>query len=132
MKYLALAALALLPTLSFAATYHYVNTSGEVAAVEAPNAHVALTLPDDIAPNSGVALDLGYLETETEAVIGFGYSNSAGAEVYHYVNALGYTDTVVAPDAQTALMIAPNIAINSGVGVDQGLIDEGMYIQSVE
>jgi|GEM_PF-1347167 len=132
MKYLALAALALLPTLSFAATYHYVNTSGEVAAVEAPNAQAALTLPDDIAQNSGVALDLGYLEAGTE-VNGFGYSNNgAQAGVYHYVNAQGYTDTVTAPDANTALVIAPDIASNSGVAVDQGLIEDGEYVQSAE
>jgi hypothetical protein len=52
----AIAALAALPTASLAATYAYVNTSGEVTTVEAPDANTALATAPNIAVHSGVML----------------------------------------------------------------------------
>lgn len=131
MKYLALIALGLIPSLSFAATYFYVDTSGKVSAVEAPNAETAIAIAPDRAIHSGVALDMGYLEEGTD-VNAFGYSNDTeGNELYHFVNSLGITDSVIAPDAHTALEIAPNIHVHSGVAVDRGIIEDGEVVPSV-
>jgi hypothetical protein len=132
MKYLALIAIGLLPGLSFAATYHYVNTSGEIAAVEAQNAQTALVTAPNIAYNSGVAIDNGLLKVGKQ-VTAFGYVQpiNTGLNTYHFVNTSGYTDSVVAASAQIALMIAPNIAYNSGVAIDRGLIEDGQHVESV-
>lgn len=68
MKYAFLAALAVvaIPSLSHAATYHYVNIAGETASVEAPNAETALLIAPNIHPNSGVTLDQGIIEPGVE------------------------------------------------------------------
>lgn len=68
MKYTFLAALAIaaVPSLSHAATYHYVNMQGETATVEALNAEMALLTAPNLHPNSGVALDLGIIEPGVE------------------------------------------------------------------
>ena len=50
------------------------------------------------------------------------------AATYHYVTDAGVTDTVEAQNAQTALLIAPDIAPTSGVAIDRGLIEPGMDI----
>lgn len=43
-----------LPALSLAATFQYVDVSGNIKSVVASNPNEALVLPDDIAPHSGV------------------------------------------------------------------------------
>ena len=53
-----MAIIATVPTLSFAATYQYVNTSGNLASVNADNATQALTV-SNLAPTSGVILITG-------------------------------------------------------------------------
>lgn len=53
---LALAALVAVPTASFAATYAYVNQSGEVSTVTADNASTAIATAPGIHRNSGVML----------------------------------------------------------------------------
>ncbi len=52
------------------------------------------------------------------------------AATYHYVNVAGITDTVEAPNAQTAIQVAPDIAPTSGVAIDQGYIEPGMDIDN--
>ncbi len=52
----ALGALIALPTASFAQTFAYVNTSGEVASVEAATATAAIATAPNIDPHSGVML----------------------------------------------------------------------------
>jgi hypothetical protein len=52
----ALAALVALPTASFAQTFAYVNTSGEVTSTEAADANTALATAPNIAVHSGVML----------------------------------------------------------------------------
>ena len=139
MKYLLLVALVLTPFVSSAATFHYVNNLGITASVEAPNAETALMIAPNIKSNSGVALDEGYIESGTpvtsSVLNAFGYSAPGSGQsgfLYHFVNALGVTDSVQAPDAATALLTAPNIASNSGVAVDEGYIESGMKVLSAE
>lgn len=52
----ALAAVVAVPSVSLAATYAYVNTSGEVMSVEAANPTQAMSTAPSIAPTSGVML----------------------------------------------------------------------------
>lgn len=138
-------AVALLPFTTSAATYHYVTVDGETASVEAASPEDAFAQARDIAPHSGVALDAGYIEpgmevpsvalsvgTEEpmvnggEEVLGTGGSNT-----FHYVTTEGVTATVQADNPETALAIAPDRAQNSGVAIDEGLIEEGMTVPSV-
>lgn len=62
----ALAAFAALPVSSFAATYAYVNSSGNVATVDAASPQIALTTAPNIDIHSGVIL----LQSLTDAIVG--------------------------------------------------------------
>jgi len=53
---LALAAVFAVPGISLAATYAYVNTSGEVMSMEASSANTAIMTAPNIHKNSGVML----------------------------------------------------------------------------
>jgi hypothetical protein len=53
---LALAAAVVIPAASFAQTFAYVNTSGEVTSIEAANANVALATAPNMDIHSGVIL----------------------------------------------------------------------------
>lgn len=67
MKYLFLAAgIVLMPIVASAATYHYVNTQGVTAIIEAPTAAEAINLAVDRHPESGVAIDMGVIEPGTK------------------------------------------------------------------
>jgi hypothetical protein len=140
MKYIfslgSLGLIAVVPLLASAATYNYVTSSGFTAEVEAPNAETALVTAQNIASNSGVAVDTGLIEPGTP-VPSIAGGNAAGgvrvdgsASTYFFVNDAGVTDSVVAANADTALVIAPNIASNSGVAIDRGLLEEGMVVES--
>ncbi len=139
MKYaffLALAGVGLVPFLSSAATYHYVNSQGETDTIEAPDAQTAIATAPNIASNSGVAIDMGLIEDGTlvtaTAIRAAGGQRVDGISgTYHYVTAQGVTDSVSAPSASVALEIAPNIASNSGVAIDNGFIEDGMVVESV-
>lgn len=127
-------AIMLVPFLSSAATYHYVATDGETASVEASSAEEAFAKAHDIASNSGVALDMGVMEEGMEVADGTVAGQSGGtggSNTFHYVTADGYTASVQANDPQTALMIAPNRASNSGVAIDDGVIENGEEVPSV-
>jgi hypothetical protein len=52
------------------------------------------------------------------------------AQTYHYVTQSGITADVDASSATEALVTAPNIAYNSGVAIDRGLIKPGMDIDN--
>lgn len=62
----ALGALIALPTMSLAATFAYVNTSGEVTSIEAASANTALTTAPNIHPRSGVM----QLSDDDDGIIG--------------------------------------------------------------
>ncbi len=64
----ALAAVVALPTASFAQTFAYVNTSGEVTSVEAADANTALVSAPNIAVHSGVMLLSGDEDVLDESV----------------------------------------------------------------
>jgi hypothetical protein len=63
-----LAAAFLVPSISLAATYQYVDFLGNVKSVEAPNAAEALVTPKDISPHSGVMLVTGKIISPTVKV----------------------------------------------------------------
>jgi len=127
-------AIMLVPFLSSAATYHYVAVTGETASVEASSAEEAFAKAHDIAPNSGVALDMGMIEDGDEVAEGTVAGHvgaTGGSNTFHYVTSDGYTASVTANDPQTALTIAPNRASNSGVAIDDGIIEDGEVVASV-
>lgn len=140
MKYIALAAfLALIiaggtfVSTTLAATYYYVNTHGSVSSVNAQNASAALAAAPDIAPHSGVAVDMGVMGTSSGSQSSGSSGNSTGAlHTYFYVDASGFTTSVVAPDPQTAFALAANIAEHSGVALGEGNLHAGMKVASVK
>jgi hypothetical protein len=115
-----------LPMLSYAATFHYVDLTGEIGSIEAPNASVALATAPDIHPNSGVVLDAGLLE-EGDNAFAFGVGGDAdvagvsisvvsdGLITFQYVDVNGDVDSVEARNATEAMLLADNIHPNSGV-----------------
>ena len=135
-------ALALVPLISSAATYHYVNVEGETATVEAPDPTTAIAVAPLRHPNSGVAIDLGEIEPGTDVtsgvVAGASTDNSVslfgtgGADTYAYVNQSGMTAMVSAANPQDALMSAPNIDENSGVAIYVGDIEPGTPVPNVD
>lgn len=129
---LALGAIAVVPLASMAATYHYVDTSGTVRTIEAANSTDAMAMATNRDPQSGVALDMGVLEsgdsvngtgTNTVTVTTTGSGNS-----YHYVDTSGIVRTVVAASAAAALAAAVNIAPHSGVVTDTGALETGVSV----
>ncbi|HVX90732.1 MAG TPA: hypothetical protein VHC20_03810 [Candidatus Paceibacterota bacterium] len=125
---LAFGAVAALPAASFAATYHYVDTSGTVRTIQADNANDAMLMATDRDPNSGVTLDTGVLDSgDTVTGTGTG-STSANADEYHYVDSSGIVRTVMAPSASVALSAAVNIGMHSGVAQDTGVLDSGVSV----
>jgi hypothetical protein len=104
-----------LPLFSFAATYHYVTTGGDVASVEADSASQALATAPNIHPNSGVAIDLGFIEVGMDVDVP--PSTSGGGLYYAYVDANGTVRTVAASNPSEALLNASNLHPQSGVAV---------------
>lgn len=68
----ALAAALALPAATFASTFAYVNTSGEVATVDAADANTALATAPNIALHSGVIL----LQSASDSIVGHSVSGS--------------------------------------------------------
>ncbi len=106
-----------LPTASLAATYHYVNTSGEIQDTNAANAEQALAQAINIAPHSGVVLDMGFLNAGDSASLPGGTTTDANypSGTYQYINVNGDVKTVVAANASEALVAATGLALHSGV-----------------
>lgn len=67
----ALAAALALPAATFASTFAYVNTSGEVATVDAADANTALRTAPNIGIHSGVIL----LQSSSDSIVGKTVSN---------------------------------------------------------
>jgi hypothetical protein len=105
------------PGAAYAATYFYLDTSGDVRSVEAESATEARLLATDRDPDSDVSLNRDMLDEdeadEVDEVLDIATSN--GEDVYQYVAITGDVMTVVAPDANTAIIVAPQRAPTSGV-----------------
>lgn len=132
MKYKILSVLAFVGLLgggftATAATYQYVNTSGSLQIVEAPNSETAMAIAQNKAPRSGVMLisssNIGGVGGTTVITVTpvtpttpmFTVIGGTGARTYSYVDNSGSVRMVMASDASTALRTAPNIAPHSGV-----------------
>ena len=129
---LALGAIAALPFASMAATYHYVDTSGTIRTIEAANSTDAMAMAVNLAPHSGVALDMGVLESG-DSMNGTGtntgtVATTGSANTYHYVDTSGIIRTVTAASAAAALAAAVNIAPHSGVVTDTGVLQTGVSV----
>jgi hypothetical protein len=128
---LAGAAFLLTPLASFAATYHYVDTSGTVRTVSADNAAQAYAQAYNIAPHSGVTLDTGVLDSG-DTVTGTNTGTASGSvNEFHYVDANGVVRTVTATTPSQALNVATGIDVHSGVAVDRGVLDSGDTVPGV-
>jgi len=111
-----------LPLTSFAATYFYVDKTGELETVEAANSTQALLISTaDRDVHSGVAIDTGTLE-EGQTVSAtsnannlFGTGGPAGILTFQYVDVTGHVQFVGASNATEAIALAVNIHPNSGV-----------------
>ena len=115
--FLALAGLLVvgIPLFSFAATYHYVSVEGDVEAVEANSAAEALMTAPNIHPNSGVAIDRGFLEANDDVDVVVG--GTGGADTYAYVDSTGQVRTITAQSPAAAIAGATNIHPQSGVAI---------------
>ena len=122
-----------LPAASFAATYHYVDTTGTVRTIEAANAADAFTNATNIAPHSGVGLDQGILESGDTIPVSTaaGMTHSGDPESYRYVDVNGTVREVVATSPSAALMMATDRDPNSGVLVYQGEVHVGQDVPGV-
>lgn len=125
---LAIAAVTVLPEASYAATYHYVDTSGTVRTVEADNANDAMQMAVNRDPNSGVTLDTGVLESGDTVVDTGGTTNAGTTDEYHYVDSSGIVQTIMAPSALAALSAAVDISAHSGVAEDTGALETGVSV----
>lgn len=101
------------PAIMFAATYNYVDVSGNVQTVVAGSASEAMADATNIHPRSGVAIASG-------AFVDVGGSAEApvvsgGTMTYQYVNTSGEIVDVEAMNALQAFDRAVNIAPRSGV-----------------
>ncbi len=132
----ALAAVVIVPAVSLAAQYHYVDTTGTVRTITADNATQAFALAVNIAPHSGVAVDTGVLDSG-DSVNGSGSMNTTTVVVvpnmthapvpnlYHYIDITGTVRNVTASSPAEAFALAVNIAPHSGVVVDAGTLANG-------
>jgi len=98
----------IIPAAAFAATFDYVNTAGNIAAISANSPAEALNA-SDIAPASGVMLAAG-----NTTMTGFVSVSSGPLQVYTYINVNGYSSQVTAASAAQALTVG-DIAPGSGV-----------------
>jgi hypothetical protein len=102
---LAAAAALLVPSLSMAATYHYVNIDGTVADIGAGSAAEALaalrTSPSTI--HSGVMLDQGMIEQGEQV-----------GNLYQYISVSGQLKSVFAASLDAARVLATDKAPTSG------------------
>lgn len=103
-------ALLLAPTISFASTYQYIGTDGDLHSVEADSASVALATAPNLALHSGVIL-VGSDGKITEAD---GTVRMSGT-FYQYINTSGNLQSIDAANASIAIATASNISPHSGV-----------------
>lgn len=101
-----------LPTVSLASTYQYVDNAGKIQSVEANSSSQALAIAPNIAPHSGVIL--GKI-ANTGTTYDPGTTTNTSGSFYQYVDVNGNVQSVNAPNASTALATAPNISPHSGV-----------------
>ena len=101
----------MIPLSSFAATYQYVDTNGNLSTVTADSAAQALTV-GNLATHSGVML-------VSDSLI-FTNFVPAGTNTYAYVNTSGELSTVTADSAAQALTVG-NLATHSGVMLITGM-----------
>jgi len=124
----ALVATLVLPAVSLAATYHYVDTSGTVRSVEATSATDAMNNAVNMAPHSGVALDQGVLDSGDKVTGGGTMSTGNSTPVanqYHYVDVTGTVRNITASSPAQALALAVNKDPHSGVIADAGVLESG-------
>lgn len=119
-----------LPAATFAATYHYVDTTGTVRTVEAVNANDAFNHAANIAVHSGVTLDQGLLEAGDQIPVAnaTGMTASNGMASYRYVDMTGTVREVIAASPNAALMMATDRDPNSGVLIYQGQVHVGQAV----
>jgi hypothetical protein len=99
------------PIFSSAATYAYVNQSGQTNTVVASSPTEAIATASGISSHSGVML----VESSTGAVLGANTETTSGMGTYAYVNQAGTVITVKANSSAMAFSIAYGIDENSGV-----------------
>lgn len=113
-------ALVLIPTISFANTYKFVDTNGNLRNIEANSASIALATAYPIAYNSGVWLvDKNSSDTSaptTTPTQPAGYGN-----FYLFVNTSGNLQGIWAPNASVALTTAHPLAPHSGVWLNPAI-----------
>lgn len=103
--------LLILPLVTSANTYQYVNTSGNLQTIEASTPGAAISNASNIAYNSGVIAG-------TISAIGGSYepvTNSSGSNLYQFVDMQGNVKSIYANSASLAIANAVNIALHSGV-----------------
>lgn len=109
-------ALAALPMFSYAATYQYVDTAGEVEVVTANTADEAIA----VAPNRMATSGVMVVSSISFGIGGIGGNGSLdvdgdGTIAFQYVDVTGDVDMIEAVNAEQALVISPNRAEHNGV-----------------
>ncbi len=103
----------------FAATFQYVDTSGNLRTVIAENTSVALATAPNIASDSGVMnttiVSANTIVASPSTTARLLLGTSCGQNLFAYINTSGTISTVSATNATVALLTATNIASDSGV-----------------
>lgn len=107
-------AVLVLPAVSLASTYQYVNSAGALQSTEANSSAEALAIASNLGIHSGVML-LG-----TNGIGGIGGNlvlpvTNTGGNFYQYIDANGNVQSLNAVNSSVALANAYNIGANSGV-----------------
>ncbi len=99
-------------TSASAATYQYVNVSGNIQSIDAANASLALASAVNIDPHSGVIL---YTPANAIGSAIGGDNSGVSLNTYEYVDTSGQVRSVTASNPSEAMSIAPNKDPDSGV-----------------
>lgn len=108
-----------LPNTSYAATYAYINSSGEMSYVSANSFSEAFAKSVNISTHSGVML-VGFINTNT--II----NNQSLLSGYVYVNSSGEVTYVSANSSNGAFLNSINMSQHSGVMLISGVAGSNM------
>lgn len=103
-------ALLLLPAISMANTYHFIDTSGNRQSMEASNSAVALATAHQLGIHSGVMM-----MEKGDSVVVIPIVTPGSGNYYHFIDTSGNLKGMWAVNSSVALDTAYQLGIHSGV-----------------
>lgn len=103
-------ALLLLPAISMANTYHFIDTSGNRQSMEANNSSIALATAYQLGINSGVMM-----MEKGDSVVVIPIVTTGSGNYYHFIDTSGNLQGMWAANSSIAIGTAHQLGIHSGV-----------------